>query len=133
MSGEDRRLVLDQGFDRAIETVLNAFLTEGFAVEPVDGGDLHRRCTAADRQRYTLLEATLPELGFLPCRCIGGLPAILACRIALFELTGTCTLVTASSPLSRYPLLASLVPRLSDRAANALRQVACPRSSFEAA
>ena len=66
MSREDRRLVLDQGFDRAIETVLHAFLTEGFAVEPVDGGDLHRRCTAGDRLRYTLLEATLPELGFVP-------------------------------------------------------------------
>ena len=125
MSSEVRRLVLDQGFDRAVETVLSAFLTEGFAVEPVDGGDLHRRCAAADRLRYTLLEATLPELGFVPCRCIGGLPAILGCRIALFELTGSCTLVTASSPLARYPLLASLVPRLSDRVGSALRQVAC--------
>jgi hypothetical protein len=133
MSNADRRLVLDQGFDRAIETVLNAFLTEGFAVEPVDGGDLHRRCTAADRLRYALLEATLPELGLVPCRCRGGLPAILGCRIALFELTGTCTLVTASSPLSRYPLLAALVPRLSDRAGSALGQVACQGSTLEAA
>ena len=133
MSNADRRLVLDQGFDRAIETVLNAFLTEGFAVEPVDGGDLHRRCTAADRLRYALLEATLPELGLVPCRCRGGLPAILGCRIALFELTGTCTLVTASSPLSRYPLLATLVPRLSDRVGRALGQVASQGSSLEAA
>ena len=131
MSSEDRRLVMDQGFDRAIETVLNAFLTEGFAVEPVDGGDLHRRCAAADRLRYTLLEATLPELGF--GRRMGGLPAILGCRIAMFELTGTCTLVTASSPVARYPLLASLVPQLSDRVGNALRQVACQGASFEAA
>jgi len=133
MSREDRRLVLDHGFDRAIETVLNAFLTEGFAVEPVDGGDLHRRCSAGDPLRYTLLEATLPELGFVPCRCLGGLPAILGCHIALFELTGTCTLVTASSPLGRYPLLASLVPRLSDRAGHALRQVARQGASLEAA
>ena len=133
MSREERRLVLDHGFDRAIETVLHAFLTEGFAVEPVDGGDLHRRCSAGDPLRYTLLEATLPELGFVPCRCMGGLPAILGCHVALFELTGTCTLVTASSPLARYPLLASLVPRLSDRAGHALRQVARQGASLEAA
>jgi hypothetical protein len=133
MSREDRRLVLDQGFNRAVETVLNAFLAEGFAVEPLDGGDLHGRGTAVDRLRYTLLDATLPELGFVPCKCIGGLPAILGCRIALFELTGTCTLVTASSPLARYPRLASLVPRLSDRAGNALRQVAARGASLEAA
>jgi hypothetical protein len=133
MSSEDLRLVLDHGFDRAIETVLDAFLAEGFAVEPVDGGDLHRRCTVADRLRYTLLEATLPELGVVPCRCMGGLPAILGCRVALFELTRSCTLVTASSPLTRYPLLASLVPRLSDRVSRALRQVAGQRSGVEAA
>ena len=133
MSKEDRRLVLDQGFDRAIVTVLNAFLTEGFAVEPVDGGDLHRRCSAVGRLRYTLLEATLPELGFVPCRSVGGLPAILGCRIALFELTGTCTLVTASSALTRYPLLAALVPRLSDRVGSALHQIASQGSSLEAA
>jgi hypothetical protein len=133
MSSADRRLVLDQGFDRAVETVLGAFLTEGFAVEPVDGGDLHRRSAAVDRLRYTLLEATLPELGFVPCRCLGGVPAILGCRIALFELTGTCTLVTVSSPLTRYPLLASLVPRLSDRVGSALHQVARQGSSLEAA
>jgi hypothetical protein len=133
MSQEDRRLALDQGFDLAVETVLTAFLAEGFAVEPVEGGDLQRRGTAVDRLRYTLLEATLPELGFVPCRCIGGLPAILGCHIALFELTGMCTLVTASSPLARYPLLASLVPRLSDRAGNALHQVAARGASLEAA
>lgn len=132
MFSADRRLVLDRGFDRAVEIVLGAFLSEGFAVEPVDGGDLHQRCAAVDRLRYTELEVTLPELGFVPCRRMGGLPLLLGCRIALFELTGSCTLVTASSPLTRYPLLASLVPRLSDRVGSAL-QAAGQGANLEAA
>jgi hypothetical protein len=132
MSTKDRRLVLDQGFDRAVETVLDAFLAEGFTIEPVDGGSLHNRCASVDRLRYALLEATLPELRFVPSGC-GRLPAILACRITLFELTGTCTLVTASSPLQRYPTLASLMPRLSERLGGALHTVVCRGADLEAA
>jgi hypothetical protein len=132
MSTNDRQLVVDQGFDHAVETVLNAFLAEGFAIEPVDGGDLHHRCTSVDRLRYALLEATLPELRFVPTGC-GRLPTILACRITLFEVTNTCTLVTASSPLQRYPTLASLMPRLSDRLGGALHTVGCRGTSLEAA
>jgi len=133
MSTEDRRLVLDQGFDRAVETVLDAFLSEGFTVTPIDGGDLHQRCVADGPLRYALLEASLPELSFVPCRRAAGLPAILGWRISLFELTGACTLVTASHPLTRYPLLASLVPRLSDRIDGALRLVIRRGSGLEAA
>jgi hypothetical protein len=132
MSTKDRRLVLDQGFDRAVETVLNAFLSEGFTIEPLDGGDLHNRCASVDRLRYALLEATLPELRFVPSGC-GHLPAILACRITLFELTGSCTLVTASSPLQRYPTLASLMPRLSERLGGALHTVVSRGAELEAA
>jgi hypothetical protein len=132
MSTKDRRLVLDQGFDRTVETVLDAFLAEGFTIEPIDGGDLHNRCGSVDRLRYALLEATLPELRFVPSGC-GPLPAILACRITLFELTGTCTLVTASSPLQRYPTLASLMPRLSERLGGALHTVVCRGADLEAA
>ena len=132
MSTNDRRLVLDQGFEGAVETVLNAFLSEGFTIEPVDGGDLHNRCASVDRLRYALLEATLPELRFVPSGC-GHLPAILACRITLFELTGTCTLVTASSPLQRYPTLASLMPRLSERLGGALHTVVGRGADLEAA
>jgi hypothetical protein len=132
MSTNDRRLVLDQGFDRAVETVLNAFISEGFSIEPVDGGDLHNRCTSVDRLRYALLEATLPELRFVSSGC-GRLPAILACRITLFELTRTCTLVTASSPLQRFPTLASLMPRVSERLDGALHTVVCRGAELEAA
>lgn len=132
MSTSDRRLVMDQGFDRAVETVLDAFLTEGFRVEPVDGGDLHQRCATAPL-RYALLVATLPELSFAPGPCLGGLPAILSCRISLFELTATCTLVTVTNPMARYPMLASLVPRLTDRLAGALRLAASRGAGLEAA
>jgi hypothetical protein len=132
MATADRRLVLDQGFDRAVETVLDALLTEGFTIEPVDGGDLHPRCDTAPL-RYALLVATLPELSFAPGRCTGGLPAILSCRVSLFELNGSCTLVTASNPMARYPLLASLVPRLSDRLGGALRLVRNRGAGLEAA
>ena len=132
MSISDRRLVVDQGFDRAVETVLDAFLTEGFTVEPVDGGDLHQRCDKSSL-RYALLVATLPELSFAPGPCLGGLPAILSCRISLFELTRTCTLVTVSNPMARYPLLATLVPRLTDRLGGALRLVARRGAGLEAA
>jgi hypothetical protein len=118
-----RRLVLDRTFDQAIDTVLSAFLGEGFAVKPIDGGDLHERATG--RLRYALLEATLPELMFVPTRRSEGVPALLGCQISIFELAGSCTMITASSHLGRYPLLASLVPRLDDRVNGALTQVAC--------
>ena len=133
MATEDRRLVLDLGFDRAVETVLNAFLSEGFRIKPIDGGDLHQGCAATAPLRLVQLEAALPELSFVPCGRAGGLPAILACHISLFELTGSCTLVTASTPLARYPLLASLVPRISDRLGGALRVVATRAARSEAA
>ena len=132
LSTSDRRLVMDQGFDRAVETVLDAFLTEGFTVEPVDGGDLHQRCATAPL-RYALLVATLPELSCAPGPCLGGLPAILSCRISVFELTTTCTLVTVTNPMARYPMLASLVPRLTDRLAGALGLVAGRGAGLEAA
>ena len=39
----DRRLVVDQGFDRTVETVLQAFLDAGFSVTPIEGGDLQQK------------------------------------------------------------------------------------------
>jgi hypothetical protein len=128
MNTDERRLILDRGFERAIETVLSAFLSEGFSVKPLDAGDLHHRerpstCSGHTdgSLRFALLEATLPELSFaaLP----GDVPALLGCRLTLFELTGSCTLLTADNPLRKYPLLASSVPRIADRVSRALRTV----------
>jgi hypothetical protein len=133
MSPEDRRLVVDQGFDRALEVVLDAFLCEGFTIRPVDGGDLHQRCAAGEPLRYALIDASLPELAFVPVDDTDRLAAVLGCRISLFELTATCTMVTVSNPLTRYPLLSSLVPRLTERLSGALRLVAVRGTSLEAA
>jgi hypothetical protein len=133
MSPEDRRLVVDQEFDRAVEVVLDGFLREGFTIRPVDGGDLHQRCAAGHTLRYAMLEASLPELAFVPGVGVESLAPILGCRISLFELTGSCTLVTVSNPLTRYPLLSSLVPRLTERLGGALRLVAVRGASLEAA
>ena len=133
MSPEDRRLVIDHGFDRSIEVVLDAFLCEGFTIRPVDGGDMHQRSIAGDPLRYALLDASLPELTFVPGEGAESLAAILRCRISVFELTGTCTLLTVSNPLTRYPLLSALVPRLTERLLRALRHVAVRSASLEAA
>jgi hypothetical protein len=121
MASDDRRLILSCGFEHATETVLSAFLREGFNVRPIDAGDLHQREHSGSSLRFATLEASLPEL------CFRGFPAdapmLLACRVSLFELTGSCTLVTAENPLTRYPLLASIVPRIADRVGRALRVV----------
>jgi hypothetical protein len=131
MTSSRRRVVLDRTFEQAIDTVLSAFLGEGFAIKRIEGGDLHER--TAGPLRCALLEATLPELKFVPSRRSEGAPALLGCQISIFELAGKCTMITASSQLGRYPLLESLVPRLDDRLTAALTQVACQRSSLEAA
>ena len=133
MPTEDCRLVLDQAFTHAVETVLDAFLSEGFRITPVDGGNLRRSLAEGEPQRFAQLDAALPELRF-PCRDAGmSLPAILSCQLSVFELTESCTLVTIHNPLTRYPLLAALVPRLSDRLGGALRSVAHHSARLEAA
>ena len=129
----DRRLVVEQGFDRTVESVLQAFLDAGFSVSPIEGGDLHQKSGTEGRLRYAALEATLPELGFVRSSCRREFPPILGCRIALYEVTGSCTFVTTSNPLARYPLLASLVPRLSERTRSALGLVALKGTRREAA
>ena len=129
----DRRVVVDQGFDRTVETVLDAFLSAGFSVTPIEGGDLHRQRESGGRLRYALLEATLPELCFIRAACRREFPPILGCRISVYEVTGSCTFVTTSNPLTRYPLLASLVPRLSERTRAALGLVALHGAGLEAA
>lgn len=129
----DRRLVIDYGFDRTVESVLQAFLDAGFTVSPIDGGDLHQKQTPGGPLRYALLEATLPELCFVRSAWHADLPPILGCRIAIYEVTSSCTFVTTSNPLTRYPLLASLVPRLSERTRSALGLVALHGACLEAA
>jgi len=128
MNIDERRLILSRGFERAMETVLDAFLHEGFTVTPIDAGDLHHRSQhridPGCSLRYALLEATLPELK--APSSIGraeGTPPLPACRVSVFELNGACTLVTAENALVRYPLLESLARSATDRMAGALRLI----------
>jgi hypothetical protein len=111
MDLDERRLLLDRTYDRALETVLDGFLHEGFRLTPIDTGDLHERSHEGSAMRYALLDATLPET-MLP-----------SCRVAVFELNGSCTLVTAENRLVRYPLLTTLSDRNDDRIGDALQLI----------
>jgi hypothetical protein len=118
MNLEERRVILDRGFDRALEVVLDVFLREGFTVTPTGAGDLHRPGRAGHARRYATLDAGLPELNF--CRATPGPQALLRCRVSMFELAGSCTLVTIEEPVAHYPLLAGLVPRIAERIGHAM-------------
>ena len=115
MNSEPRRLVQDQSFEQAIETVLDAFLAQGFVVEPVVAGDCHSHALPGEPLRYALLEATLSELNFRRSLSPRSSRAFLGCRLSVFELAGSCTLITVEQPFRQYPLLACLVPRLTER------------------
>ena len=114
MNTEERRLILERSFERTLETVLDAFLSEGFTINPVGAGDLHRPNSPGNERRYAMLNASLPELAF---RQPGEAepPAVLGCLVSVFQLTGSCTLVTVENPIVRYPVLATLVPRVAER------------------
>jgi hypothetical protein len=119
MTLEERRLILDRGFDRALDVVLDAFLREGFKVNPTGAGNLHRPGGPGHARRYAMFDAGLPELNF--CAEKPGPPVLLGCRVTMFELTGSCTLVTVEEPVAHYPMLAALVPRINQRIAHAMR------------
>jgi hypothetical protein len=113
MNIEERRVILDRGFDRALNTVLDAFLQERFAITPTGAGDVHRPGSPGQSRRYALLDATSPELELSVHESTASMPP--ACHVSIFELSGSCTLVTVESPVVHYPALAKLVTRVSDR------------------
>ena len=115
MTGEERRIILDRGFDRTVDVVLDAFLQEGFRLNPVGAGDL-RRPASPRTQRYAMLDAILPELPFEP-------PTALGCRVSIFELTAGCTLVTIARPAVGHPVPAAFVPRVAERVGHVVRML----------
>jgi hypothetical protein len=123
MNSEPRRLVQDQSFEQAIETVLDALLAQGFVVEPVVAGDCQSHALPSEPLRYALLEATLSELNFRRSPSPRSSRAFLGCRLSVFELVGSCTLITVEQPFRQYPLLACLVPRLTERMDAALDSI----------
>ena len=133
MTTNDRRLIVDHSFDCTVETVIDAFLREGFTVTPVGGGDLRQHSAVGGALRYAVLEATLSELAFAVSRWRADLAPVLSCQIAVYELVGKCTMVTANSPVADREELASLVSRLTDRIGSALCTITCARASAHAA
>ncbi len=133
MTTNDRRLIVDHSFDCTVETVIDAFLREGFAVTPVGGGDLRQHSAVGDAVRYAVLEATLPELTFdVGSRRASPTP-VLSCQIAVYELVGKCTMVTTTSPVADRQEVALLVPQLIDRVGSALSTITRARASSPAA
>ena len=116
MTGEERRIILDRGFDRTVDVVLDAFLQEGFRLNPVSAGDLRARQASPRAQRYAMLDAVLPELAFEP-------PTALGCRVSIFELTAGCTLVTIARPAVGYPVPAALLPQVAERVGHVVRML----------
>jgi hypothetical protein len=133
MNSNDRRLIVNHSFDCTVETVIDAFLREGFTIRPVGAGDLRQNSAPGDTLRYAVLEATLPELAFAAGRRRADFAPVLGCQIAVYELVGKCTMVTAASPVAGYPQLASLVPRLTDRLGSALWAITRTNAGTEAA
>ncbi len=114
MNIEERRVILDRGFDRALNTVLDAFLQERFAITPTGAGDVHRSGSSGCSRRYAIFEATIPELEVSAHDGKASTP-LLGCHVSIFELTGSCTLVTVESPAVQVPAVAKLITRASDR------------------
>jgi len=133
MKTNDRRLIVDRSFDCTVETVIDTLLREGLTVTPVEGGDLRQHSAVGDALRYAVLEATLPELAVAVDRPLGGFAPVLSCQIAVYELVGKCTMVTATSPVADGQEFALLVPRLIDRVGSALCTITRARAGTEAA
>lgn len=133
MTTNDRRLIVDHGFDCTVETVIDAFLREGLTVTPVGGGDLRQHPPVGDALRYAVLEATLPELAVAVDRPRGDVAPVLSCQIAVYELVGKCTMVTATSPVADGQEFALVLPRLIDRVGSALCTITHARAGTEAA
>ena len=133
MTSNERRLIVDHSFDCTVETVIDAFLREGFLVTPVGGGDLRQHSAVGDALRYAVLEATLPELANDVGRRRADVTPVLSCQVAVYELVGKCTMVTATSPIADRQEVALLVPRLTDRVGSALCTITRARACTQAA
>jgi hypothetical protein len=105
----EKRLILDRDFDRALGSVVDAFLAQSFTVTLVDAGDLHRSGAPGLPLRYARLRATPPEMSTLDC------------IVSVFEMMGSCTLVTVEDGFGRQPHLAVLLPRVVGRVNDAIR------------
>jgi hypothetical protein len=127
---EEWRLVVDGDFEHTSDNVVRVFQTLGFGVAPVESGDLPNAARPGEPHHYTLLYATLPELSF---QNDGGSASMLGCRLSIYELTASRTLLTVDVRLMPYPTLALLVPRVKKRMREALARLAPDSSAVAAA
>jgi len=133
MNTNDRRLIVNHSFDCTVEAVIDAFLREGFTIRPVVAGDLRQHSAPGYALRYAVLEITLPELALAAGRVRIDSAAEFASQIAVYELVGKCTLVTAASAFADAPQWASLAPRLTARLESALCAITRASAGTEAA
>jgi hypothetical protein len=109
-----------------MEAVLDAFLREGFSITPVSAGDLRCEGKAEQPRRYALIDAALSELLSHSTAAVVP-PTLFRCRVAVFELSGSSTLVTVESPFAHYPALARLVPGIPERIQYVMRALRATR------
>ena len=134
MESTARRLVLDRAFSEVLNNVLETFIREGFSVRSLDGGNLRRgpRSSSASR-RYVQLDVTLPELDSSCAALHVDDSALVGCRLTLFELAHSCTLLTAENPTRRFAVLSTLAPAVEEHMGRALDFVARAHESINAA
>ena len=111
-----------------IERVIDAFLQERFTGQPFGAGNLRHNPTCGNPLRHAILQAWLPAITVSPAPRAAGRPS---CHVAVYELVGSCTLVTAATPDRTSS--ATSVPSLQDRMDRALRGLTRTRRSTVAA
>jgi hypothetical protein len=117
-------MVLDREFDHTVDSVIGVFQSGGFLVEPVESGDLPNDARPGEPHRYALLHATLPELSFHIDDA--GRASMFGCRLSIYQLTVSRTLLTVDIRLLPYPSLSLLIPRVTSRMREALDRLIEP-------
>lgn len=132
MSEYGRRIVIDRSFERALWSVMEAFVAAGFTINATAVHETVRRA-GKDLRRYVLLEALHPRLMWEALRLDLDIGVLLPCEIAVYELADGQTVVTVADPMAPaayfatwrkdHPALAAVARDLEDRVAEALQRV----------
>jgi uncharacterized protein (DUF302 family) len=127
MSDFGWRLILDYPFDRALWSVIDALVREGFAVEATN---LRALVQAADRdtRRYVVLHAIHPEMSWETLKLDLDAGVLLPCQLAIYELASGQTVVVANGPMAEavytwrgdHPTLTRIALDLAERMGRAL-------------
>jgi uncharacterized protein (DUF302 family) len=142
MSEYGRRIVINRSFERALWSVMEAFVTAGFTINATSVHHTVRRA-GRDLRRYVLLEALHPQVLWEALRLDLDIGVLLPCEIAVYELADGQTVVTAADPMAPaayfaswrkdHPALAAVARDLENHVAEALRAVSDAASRCQAA